>query len=286
MKQFFEFKGLKPLVKTVADLFEKTALPGKQRFTISADVADFVRLTALAPTTPALKGCKFQLLNGVFIEFDGKGKATESRDVPDWAMEESTYSREQYIVNKGYDVKTGVELIAELMEMTQRERREYADILLDLGIHKMRNTAAPYTTTGNRNGKSTKPKVMDLGSFEYFKHFYDRLSEAANNDVFPTLQILTGHEDLTKAPTNLKQACRTYFKAITSELPPNNKVVEKGHPEIMCARYRAILEEIERVGVEAYYKQLAEAIGQAQDAETTIADFKFRFTEEDQTTLH
>lgn len=283
MKQFFEFKGLKPLVKTVEELFEKTALPGTQRFTISAVVADFVQLAALAPTFPALKGCKFQLLSGQFIWFDTKGKPTITNQkelAGDWAMEESAYSREQWIINKGYETKSGVELVAELMELPQRERRELADILLDLGIHKMRNTAPPYTTTGNRYGKSTKPKVMDLGSYEYFKMFYDRLSDAARSDVFPTLQVLTGHEDLTKAPTNLKQACRTFFKAITSELPPNNKVVEKGHPEILCARYRAILEEIERVGIESYYKQLAQAIAEAQEADTTIADFKFRYVEE------
>ncbi|MCS5737530.1 hypothetical protein, partial [Herbiconiux daphne] len=64
-----------------------------------------------------------------------------------------------------------------------------------------------------------------------------------------------------------------------SQLPPNNKVSEKGHPEIYCAPLKAVIEEVERVGVENYYKQLAEAIAEAAEKETTIADFKFRYNE-------
>ncbi|HAV1531553.1 TPA: hypothetical protein JG872_000363 [Enterobacter hormaechei subsp. xiangfangensis] len=287
MKQFFEFPDLKEfaLVTTVVELFEVTAAPGKARFTIKSDVADYVRLSAQAPKFESLKGCKFQLLapegNGYeYISFDSKGKPEITYDAPDWSMNENDYARQQWVANKGYDVRSGVELLEELMTYDLTERRKLADILLSLDLDKKPlHRSYARGTTGNRNGKSTKPKVMDLGSYELFKAVYDRLSDAVNSDQFPTLQVLTGLDDLTKAPTNLKQACRTYFKAITSELPPNNKVVEKGHPEIMCSKIRAILEEVERVGVEDYYKQLAESIAEAADKDTTIADFKFRYTE-------
>lgn len=287
MKQFFEFPDLKEfaLVTTVDELFEKAGSPGKARFTIKSDVGDYVRLSAKAPKMESLKGCKFQLISPEgqgyeYITFDSKGKPEITTDAPEWSVNENDYAREQWVANKGYDVRSGVELLAELMTYSLTERRKLADILLSLELDKQ-PVSRSYArgTTGNRNGKSTKPKVMDLGSYELFKAVYDRLSDAVNSDQFPTLQVLTGLDELGKAPTNLKQACRTYFKAITSELPPNNKVVEKGHPEIMCSKIRAILEEVERVGVENYYKQLAEAIAEAAEKETTIADFKFRYNE-------
>lgn len=280
MKQFFEFKGLEnvALVTKVEELTEKTLTPGKQRFTITADVADFVRMVAIGNLkAPDLKSCKFQLSRGQFISFDTKGQPTITNIVPDWAMNESDYAREQWLVNKGYAEKSGVVLVEDLMAMNLKDRRKLCDILLNLELDKI--SARP-GRTGNTNGKSTKPKVMDLGSFEYFMKFYDRLKETVTAVRFPTLNALTGLDDVSKAPTNLKQACRTYFKAITSELPPNNKVVERGNPEIMTAKIRAILEEVERVGLENYYKQLAQAIQEAQEANTTIADFKFRYTED------
>lgn len=281
MKQFFEFKGLEnhALVTTTEELKEKASLPGEQRFSIKAEVADFVRLVALGNLkAPDLKGCKFQLSRGQYIWFDSKGQPTITNIPPDWAMDESEYTREQWLVNKEYNTKTGVQLVDELMSLSLKDRRSLCDILFSLELDKVVNRGTG--VTGNRHGKSTKPKVMDLGSFEYFMKFYDRLKATVNADQFPTLNALTGLDDVAKAPTNLKQACRTYFKAITSELPPNNKVVERGNPEIMTAKIRAILEEVERVGLENYYKQLAQAIQEAQDADTTIADFKFRFKED------
>jgi len=286
MKSFFEFPELKDfaLVTTIDELFEKTATPVKARFTIKSDVGDYVRLSAKAPIMPALKGCKFQLIaqNGQgyeYITFDDKGKPEVTLDAPEWAMNQDVYAREQWVANQGYDTKSGVQLLADLMSYPLPERRKLADILLSLELNKSPANRVAKGATGNKHGKSTKPKVMDLGSYELFRQVYNKLADAVNADRFPTLQILTGYSDLGKAPTNVKQACRTYFKAITSELPPNNKVVEKGHPEILCSKIRAMLEDVESVGVENYYQQLSQAIAGAQKLDTTIADFTFRFKE-------
>lgn len=290
MKQFFEFPDLKEfaLVTTVAELFEVTASAGYARFTIKSDVGDFVRLSAKAPKFEALKGCKFQLISTTghgfeYIIFDNKGKPEIVTEAPDWSMNENEYARQQWVANKGFDTRSGVELLEELMTYDLSERRKLADILLSLELSSGKTSAVErYKNfrTGNRNGKSTKPKVIDLGSYELFRQVYDRLSNSVMADKFPTLQTLTGFEELNKAPTNLKQACRTYYKAITSELPPNNKVLEKGHPELLCAKVRAILEEVERVGVENYYQQLSQAIAKSVEEDVTIAEFCFRYKED------
>ncbi|HAV9602742.1 TPA: hypothetical protein JLG68_001354 [Escherichia coli] len=287
MKTFFEFTELKQfaLVTSIEELFEKTALPGGARFTITSEVGDYVRLSALAPLMPALKSCKFQLINPEgqgyeYITFDAKGKPEKTLTAPDWSMNQDEYAREQWVANKGYDVKSGVELLAELMTYSLPERRKLADILLSLELDKTPVHRLARGTTGNKYGKSTKPKVMDLGSFELFKDVYDRMASAIRSEQFPTLQVLTGFDDLTKAPTNLKQACRTYFKSITSQLPPNNKVTEKGHADLFCAPLKTVLEEVERVGVENYYQQLSQAIAKAASQDTTIADFEFHYRED------
>lgn len=283
MKQFFEFTELKEfaLVTSVAQLFEIAAAPGKARFSITSEVGDYVRLSSNASSIPDLKECKFQLLQPEgdgceYISFDKKGKPSILSEKPDWAMDESVYAREQWVVNLGFDSA----LLERLMTYPLDQRRKIADLLLSLELDKKPVHRMARYNTGNKNGKSTKPKVLDLGSYELFRQVYDRLSSAVNSDQFPTLQILTGYEDLPKAPTNLKQACRTYFKAITSQLPPNNKVTEKGGADLYCAPLKTVIEEVERVGVENYYNQLAAAIDKAASEETTIADFRFHYRED------
>lgn len=118
------------------------------------------------------------------------------------------------------------------------------------------------------------PKVADLGSFELFSQFFSRLKTAVDADNFPTLQILTDSEDVTKVPNSLKGAVRTWFKAITGELPPNNKRVEAGNAELFCAPVREHIKQVEAYGLENYYQQLSQAIHEAQEA--YIADFTFR----------
>jgi hypothetical protein len=65
------------------------------------------------------------------------------------------------------------------------------------------------------------------------------------------LQVLTGMDNLTKAPHNLKQGIRTWFKAIAGDLPPNNKRVEAGNAVLFCAPIREQIQRIEALGLES-----------------------------------
>lgn len=80
------------------------------------------------------------------------------------------------------------------------------------------------------------------------------MKTAVNANEFPTLQVLTGGEDLTKAPHSLKQGIRTRFKAITGDLPPNNKRVGAGNAVLFCAPVREQIQQIEAIGTEKYYR--------------------------------
>ena len=128
---------------------------------------------------------------------------------------------------------------------------------------------------GNKNGKTTKPKIIDLGSFELFNQFFERLKSAVIADQFPTLQQLTGVDNLTKAPNHLKQGIRTWFKAITGDLPPNNKRVDAGNAALFCAPIREQLQHIESIGLETFYHNLSKAINAS--GEKYISDFSFTY---------
>ncbi|MDU6454478.1 MAG: hypothetical protein E6543_24400, partial [Enterobacter hormaechei] len=136
---------------------------------------------------------------------------------------------------------------------------------------------APAGKMGNKNGKTTKPRVTDLGSFELFTAFFARMKTAVNANEFPTLQVLTGQEDLTKAPHSLKQGIRTWFKAITGDLPPNNKRVGAGNAVLFCAPVREQIQQIEAIGLEKYYQGLSKAIADAGDG--FITDFSYTWSE-------
>jgi hypothetical protein len=103
------------------------------------------------------------------------------------------------------------------------------------------------------------------------------MKTAVNANEFPTLQVLTGQEDLTKAPHSLKQGIRTWFKAITGDLPPNNKRVGAGNAVLFCAPVREQIQQIEAIGLEKYYQGLSKAIADAGDG--FITDFSYTWSE-------
>lgn len=99
------------------------------------------------------------------------------------------------------------------------------------------------------------------------------MKRAVYANEFPTLQVLTDSENLAKAPQNLKQGIRTWFKAITGDLPPNNKRVEAGNAVLFCAPIREQIQQIEALGLENYYQGLSKAI--ADEGDGFIADFTY-----------
>lgn len=82
-------------------------------------------------------------------------------------------------------------------------------------------------------------------------------------------------DNLAKAPHNLKQGIRTWFKAIAGDLPPNNKRVEAGNTVLFCAPLREQIQRIEARGLEHYYQGLSKAIAEAGDG--FISDFTYTY---------
>ncbi|WP_312972324.1 hypothetical protein [Atlantibacter sp.] len=270
---FLEIKGIKPGVETPADLSYVIRDDNETTFSISSTVVEWIKGTidfAAGAPLPKLKNCCFAFANGTeFVEFDAKGKLKPATSVtPEWYPDLGKFLREQWLVNNEmYDLSI-VDFIKVFLDTFNdvNERRTHCDLLFDLQLDKSAATAPdqkPAAKIGNKNRLSTQPKVRDLNSFEIFNPFFLRLEKAIHNDQFPTMRILTGHEDLAKAPAALKGAVRTWFKAITGSLPPNNKRVDAGNPEIFCAPIRAMLAEIKEYGVERYYQALSQAIQQA-----------------------
>ncbi len=162
------------------------------------------------------------------------------------------------------------------MSYPLKERRAHCNLLFGLDLHKVNVVPAPTAPAGkmgNKNGKTTKPRVTDLGSFELFTAFFARMKTAVNANEFPTLQVLTGQKDLAKAPHSLKQGIRTRFKGITGDLPPNNKRVGAGNAVLFCAPVREQIQQIEAIGPEKYYQGLSKAIADAGDG--FITDFSY-----------
>ncbi|HGM5489633.1 TPA: hypothetical protein ACKP1B_001230 [Serratia fonticola] len=278
---FFEFPLLPAKVTDVAKLKEVINSNSSTSFVMTPEVAKFVKDALVINTTiGSFKNTRFQFADGTYIAFDSKGKSTQyhSDNPPDWARTKSEYSRTQWLTNHGLIDAPAKVLIARLLEIPLKERRDIADNLLNLDLDKLMPTAGQRVTPGNRNGKSTKPKISDLGSVEYFRNFFARLRHCVATNAFPTLQKMMdlGEQvSLTKAPTSVKQAVRTYYKAVCGEQIPNNKVVEKGYPELYCMRIKPAIDAVEAIGLETYYAALSTAIGQAGDC--TIADFDFHY---------
>ncbi|VYU60452.1 hypothetical protein [Metakosakonia massiliensis] len=278
---FFEYPSLKPGVPDVQTLMQVIRSSKDTWFVIGDEVTDFVKKALIVNTTIiSFKNCKFAFENGAyFVEFDAKGKSKQYTEKPDWFITPAEFARTQWLVNHNLADVKATEFIKILMTYSLKERRSHCDLLFGLDLQKTGGASSTPDSktvrTGNRGGKTTKPKVFEMGSFELFEQFFSRMKAAVAENKFPTLQVLTGMEDLTRAPGNLKQGVRTWFKAITGDLPPNNKRVDAGNAELFCAPIRAQIEEIEKIGLENYYQALSQAVHQAGDA--YISEFTFRY---------
>ncbi len=247
-------------------------------FVIGAEVVDFVKKALIVNTTiGSFKNCYFAFDNGTqFLEFDGKGKSKRFSEVPDWFVSPAEFSRTQWLINHDLADVKATQFIDVLMSYPLKERRAHCNLLFGLELEKVNAvpaTAPSASKIGNKNGKTTKPRVMDLGSFELFSQFFERMKTAVLANEFPTLQVLTGMDNLSKAPHSLKQGIRTWFKAIAGDLPPNNKRVEAGNSVLFCAPIREQIQQIEAIGLENYYQGLSKAIAEASDS--FIADFTY-----------
>lgn len=279
---FLEFHSLKPGVPDVQALMNVIRSEEQTAFVISPEVVKFVNDALIVNTTiTSFKNCRFAFNEGAeFVEFDGKGKSRRFTEPPAWFITPNDFARGQWLINHAladYGTKEFISaFIAKFPNV--KERREHCDLLFDLQLEKTPSAAHPPATgrkSGNKNRITTKPKIFDLGSQEIFNRFIERLETAVKSNQFPTLQVLTGHDDIAKAPNTLKGSVRTWFKAITGELPPNNKRVEAGNVELFCAPIREQLRHVEAVGKARYYQSLSQAIEEA--GEQFIADFTFKF---------
>ncbi|HDR2756764.1 TPA: hypothetical protein QCK25_001378 [Enterobacter mori] len=275
---FYEFPSLKPGVPDVETLMEVINSSELTSFVIGAEVVDFVKKALIVNTTiGSFKNCYFAFDNGTqFLEFDGKGKSKRFNEIPEWFVSPAEFSRTQWLINHDLADVKATQFIDVLMSYPLKERRAHCNLLFGLELEKvnaMPATAPSASKIGNKNGKTTKPRVMDLGSFELFSQFFERMKTAVLANEFPTLQVLTGMDNLSKAPHALKQGIRTWFKAIAGDLPPNNKRVEAGNSVLFCAPIREQIQQIEAIGLENYYQGLSKAITEASDS--FIADFTY-----------
>ncbi|MCM5695632.1 hypothetical protein K5I32_07705 [Leclercia sp. LTM01] len=256
-------------------------------FSISAEVAQWFRQTLIAfkgQKLPLLKNCRFALADGSeFIEIDAKGNVKPITTVrPDWYPDPGEFLREQWLKNKEMHDQSIVEFLRNFLEMFPdvKDRRLHGNFLLNLELDKLPSAMPAYNAkqtvgrVGNRNKLSTQPKVADLNSFEMFQTFYQNLEGAVSANRFPTMQLLTGFDNIAKAPTPLKGSVRTWFKAITGELPPNNKKVQAGHADVFCAPIQTSLQQIKDYGLEKFYAELSQAIQQAGDLDLNKFEYK------------
>ncbi|MCV2534703.1 hypothetical protein [Enterobacter wuhouensis] len=280
---FYEFSALEPGVKTIDQLLAAIASESVTAFVFGGELVRFVNGLLKMKPVIQLKNCRFAFDNGArFVEVDSKGnvKEFEPGQVPAWFQDPGEFARGQWLVNHDFADLVTPEFIHAFIERFPdvKKRREHANLLFDLQLGKMSAAAAQpvHKRSGNIQGKTTKPRVTDLQSFELFGQFYSRLKEAVNADRFPTLQVLTGYESMNEAPTSLKGAVRTWFKGITGQLPPNNKRVGAGNSALFCAPIREQLQHVDEIGLEAYYQSLSKAIADAGE-DTLIADFTFHY---------
>ncbi|MEN5016450.1 hypothetical protein ABEH87_08870 [Erwinia sp. Eh17-17] len=279
---FFEF-DLEPGVKSVADLnYVLRDGDKKTAFVMSAEVAKFVKdALIINDTIISFKNCCFAFEKGAeFVEFDRNGKSVRfSEPVPSWFVKPGVFARSDWLDNHELADLPAPDFIKAFNEKFPdlQERRKHADYLFDLQLRRIKlpPSEAP-RPVGNTSGKSTKPKVTDLESFQLFEQFFARLKSAVMANEFPTLNVLTASEDVSKVPGSYRQAIRTAMKAVTHELPVNNKRLAAGNPALFCAPVREKIAEIESIGLEPYYQELSKAIARADGS--YIADFSFHYS--------
>ncbi|POZ18592.1 hypothetical protein C3Z09_03895 [Lelliottia aquatilis] len=275
---FLEFDSLEPGVKSVEDLKYVIRDDKHTAFVMSAVVARFIKdALIMNHTIISLKNCRFAFDGGAeFVEFDDKGQATLFTETPDWFVTPGEFARSQWLVNHELHDLMTPQFIATFLEMFSdvKKRREHCNVLFDLQLEDNRKRGKTDAKPANKPRGSTKQKIFDLGSFELFSQFFTRLKKSVDANQFPTVQVLTDIAEVSKVPASLKSAVRTWFKAISSEMPPNTKRVGAGNAELFCAPIRAQVQQIEAYGVERYYKKLSKAI--ADGGDRYIADFTFK----------
>lgn len=279
---FLEFTELEPGVKSVEDLKYVIRDEKQTAFVMSAVVARFIKdALIMNHTIISLKNCRFAFEGGAeFVEFDSKGKSKIYTEQPDWFITPGAFARSQWLVNHELHDLATPQFISTFIEMFPdvKKRREHCNILFNLQLDDVNSRSKTLLTTGktgNKTRNSTKPKIVDLGSYELFSQFFARLKSAVDADIFPTVQVLTGIDDVVKVPATLKNAARTWFKAISSELPPNSKRVGAGNSALFCAPVRQKIQQIESYGIERYYQYLSKTIAEA--GEQFITDFNVKF---------
>ena len=269
---FFEFPELIASAPDDEKLQELIHSPDQSPRVFSGTAVKFVRALIKWPSAPQLCNCRFAFADGTFAEVDKKGSVTWPDETPSWFQTPGEFARGDWLNNHGFsELLTPEFLQAFIAKFPDLDvRRKHASILLDLALDNV-TTGQPGTAPrarGNKHRISTKPRVSDLNSYEIFSQVFERLKKAVFADAFPTMDILTD-QPTARAPAPLKGAVRTWFKAITGELPPNNKRVAAGEAVLFCAPVRERLAKVEAYGLEAYYRELSQAIADAGDQEVS-----------------
>ena len=159
-----------------------------------------------------------------------------------------------------------------LMSYPLKERRAHCNLLFGLDLHKVNVVPAPTAPAGKMGNKTEKLPSLALRISALLTAFFARMKTAVNANEFPTLQVLTGGGSY-KSAAQLKARDQNRFKAITGDLPPNNKRVGAGNAVLFCAPVREQIQQIEAIGTEKYYQGLSKAIADAGDG--FITDFSY-----------
>lgn len=252
-------------------------------YLMAGEVEDWIKQGAQVDINPLVPGCQFQFSDGSSIEYDTDGKITRHpKDKPPvWFIPEAEYWS-YWLKNYAYKSKDITKLVTEIRGMELIQRVELCNLLFGLELKKAQPAAKTVVDNvrrgvGNTQGVSTKPKVSDMLSVEFFKQFLTRLNDAVQNNQIPTLQVLTGEENMKAVSANVKGSVRTYFQAITSDSIPNANRAASLKPEIYCDRLKPLVDAVYSAGVDEYYNELQRAIQEAGD--TYIKDFKFTFAD-------
>ncbi|MEB6381620.1 hypothetical protein MXM41_22250 [Leclercia adecarboxylata] len=284
---FLHISNIQPEVNSPADLSSVISKNANKVFSISLAVVDWLLGTidfSGGEPLPKLKNCCFAFANcSKFIEFDSKGRLVAVKQKPSWYPDLNLFLRDQWLRNyQMYDLPLVKFIKLFLKTFTCiHDRRIHCNLLFDLQLDKIKQPSVPYATQpasklGNKNRKSTSPKVGDLKSFDLFTQFLERLTATVEANEFPRMQVLTGYENLAKAPKSLKGAVRTWYKAVTGDLPPNNKKVASGNASIYCASIRTAISQVTNYngGLQVFYNELSQAIFKAGDLEVSRFNFK------------
>jgi len=280
---FYEAYDFEPNVQSIDEFISSISSNTVNIYIISEEIVRFVKDLLKMKPVIQLKHCRFSFNNGEhFVEIDGKGniKNYEAGSIPDWYETPIEITRSQWINNNDFSYLIKSEFLSAFIKKFPdvNERREYADMLLDLHLNKVEvlNPITAHKNRGNTSGRTTKSKVTELQSFELFCQFFERMKNAVYANIFPTLKVLLAHDNLNEIPTPMKGAVRTWFKGITGQLPPNNKRVVAGNVELFCAPIREKLVYIEEIGLEIFYRDLSKAIADSKDM--LVSNFHYDYT--------